>query len=232
MGRPTLAVSNETKNSSSNQWGGGYLVRYIITLPFAGVLLINALTAQEVPRLSWNIGGGFSSPIGTTGRNLDRGWNVGGGLGFNFNSHFGVIGEAKHNMLGINSSTLSSLGFPGGDITMTSFTLNPIVHLMPRGPVDLYLIGGGGIYRRNQEFTAPGSQSVVGFNPFFGFYSFNVPVTQVLTSYSVIKPGVNGGAGIAFGTAHGKIFAESRYHRMLMRNSHTDVIDFTVGFRR
>ena len=207
-------------------------MRYGFTLPIAGVLLINALHAQEVPRISWNIGGGLSNPVGTTGKNLDRGWNVGAGVGLNFNSHLGIIGEAKYNMLGINSSTLTSLGFPGGDISMASFTLNPIVHLVPRGPVDVYLVGGGGLYRRNQEFTAPGSQSVVGYNPFFGFYSYDLPTTQILKSYSVNKPGVNAGAGVAFGTAHGKIFAESRYHRMLMGNFHTDVVDFTVGFRR
>lgn len=201
-------------------------------LPALSLLSLATLQAQEVPRLSWNIGGGFSTPVGATGRNLDNGWNAGGGVGVNFNQHFGVIGEAKYSMMGINSSVLRNLGFPGGDLSVASFTLNPIVHLTPRGHADVYLIGGGGLYHRTQEFTAPGVQQLSGFNPFFGFYSVGVPVTQVLTSYSVNKPGVNGGAGVAFGAYRGKIFAESRYHRIIVGSRHTDLVDVTLGFRR
>ena len=207
-------------------------MRLFTTLPVMGFLLIHTAVAQEFPRVSWNVGGGMSTPVGTTGRNLDHGWNIGAGVGYNFTSVFGVIGEAKYSMLGISPSTLRGLGFPGGDVSTTSFTLNPIIHLTAQKPVDVYLIGGAGLYRRNQEFTAPGIQPVVGYNPFFGFYSVNVPVTNILTSYSVNKPGVNGGAGLAFGTKHGKIFAESRYHRVMMRNTHTDILDVTFGFRR
>jgi hypothetical protein len=52
-------------------------------------------------------------------------------------------------------------------------------------------------------------------------------------SDTVNKPGVNGGAGIAFGTKwHGKIFAEARYHRIFMGNgAHTDYIPVSFGFR-
>jgi hypothetical protein len=57
-----------------------------------------------------------------------------------------------------------------------------------------------GIYHRTQEFTQPSSATVVGFDPFFGFYSVDVPVTQVLASYSVNKPGVDVGRGFGFGT--------------------------------
>ena len=140
-------------------------MRFVLALPTLSLLFQAALPAQETPRMSWNIGGGFSTPVGATGRNLDNGWNAGGGVGYNFSNQFGVIVEAKYSMLGINSSTLSGLGFPGGDISMASFTLNPIVHINPKGPVDVYLIGGGGLYRRNQEFTAPSVQTFSGYNP-------------------------------------------------------------------
>jgi hypothetical protein len=61
------------------------------------------------------------------------------------------------------------------------------------------------------------------FDPFFGFYQFGIPTTEVLASYSVNKPGVNGGAGIAFGSKWGgKFFAEARYHRIFASDSHTE----------
>ena len=71
----------------------------------------------------------------------------------------------------------------------------------PRSHFDAYLIGGGAFYRRTQEFTQPSLAAVTAFDPFFGFYTAAVPTTQVLSSYTVNKPGVNGGAGIAFGSS-------------------------------
>jgi hypothetical protein len=116
--------------------------------------------------------------------------------------------QLDFNSFGINSTTLSNVGFPGGNVNVFSATIDPIVHLTPRGHFDFYLIGGGGLYRRTQQFTQPGVATVIDFDPFFGFYQYGIPTTQILASYSVNKPGVNGGAGIAFGSKWGgKFFA-------------------------
>ena len=132
----------------------------------------------------------------------------------------------------INAATLNNLGFPGGDVNVWSATLNPIIHTNPRGPVDLYFIGGGGLYHWRQEFTAPTVQVFNGFDPFFGFYQVAVPANQVLTSYSVNKPGVNGGIGLSFGTKwHAKFYAEARYHRIIFGNTHADMLPVTFGIR-
>ncbi len=202
-------------------------------LLFVSTLFAVTACAQEVPRFTFNVGGGFTQPVGNTGRQLDMGWNVQGAAGMNFSEYVGLMVQADYNRMGINSSALNSAGFPGGNIGIFSATLNPIVHLTPRGHVDVYLIGGGGLYRRTQEFTQPGVAAFTTFNPFFGFYTAVVPTTDVLASYTVNKPGVNGGAGIAFGTKwHGKFFAEARYHRIFMTSDlHTDYIPVTFGFR-
>jgi hypothetical protein len=198
-----------------------------------GLLMVGALSAQETPPVSFNVGGGFVQGVGGSGRRLDTGWNFNGGVGFNFNSYVGVMGQFDYNQMDINAATLNSLGFPGGDVNMWSVTLNPIVHTNPRGPVDVYFIGGGGLYHRRQEFTQPTTSFFTGFDPFFGFYSVAVPTTQVLTSYSVNKPGVNGGVGLAFGTKwHVKFYAEARYHRMFLGGDrHTDYLPVTFGLR-
>ena len=197
------------------------------------LLFASAAFAQEVQRFSFDIGGGFTQPVGNTGRHLDEGWNVRGGAGVNFSQYVGAIVQVDYNRFGINTASLSRAGFPDGDVNVFSATLNPIVHLTPRGHFDVYLIGGGGLYRRTQEFTQPGVATFTAFDPFFGFYRAAVPTTEVLSSYTVNKPGVNGGAGIAFGTKwHGKFFAEARYHRIFINNYvHTDYIPVSFGFR-
>ena len=68
------------------------------------------------------------------------GWNIRGGVGYNFTSVVGAIVQLGCNSLGINSSTLSNLGFPGGDVHVFSATFDPIVHLTPHHHVDLYPI--------------------------------------------------------------------------------------------
>jgi hypothetical protein len=134
--------------------------------------------------------------------------------------------------MGINSTTLANFGVPGGGLHVFSATLDPIVHLNPKGRTDVYVTAGGGLYHRNQDFTAPSVGVVSGFNPFFGFFPLAVPTTQILASSSVNKPGIDAGAGIEFGSKwHGKFFAEAKYNRIFMGQFHTDYIPVTFGFR-
>ena len=137
--------------------------------------------------LAFDIGGGFTQSVGNTGRYLDNGWNVGGGLGWNFTPYIGAMVQTNYNSMGFNSSTLSNIGVPGGGVHIFSATIDPIVHLHPHGHFDPYIVGGGGLYHEYQNLTAP--TLIPGF---FGFY----PGQVVLSSYSVNKPGANIGAGI------------------------------------
>jgi outer membrane protein with beta-barrel domain len=197
-------------------------------------LLVSTLHAQqETQRFSFDLGGGFTQPVGNTGRQLDEGWNLTGGFGYNFSQYFGTMIDLGYNSFGISTSTLNNLGFPGSGVHIFSATLDPVVHLTPRSHFDLYVTGGGGLYRQQQDFTQPSLATVTGFNPFFGFYPVTVPTTEVLSSYSVIKPGVDIGAGIGLGTKwHGKFFAEARYDRIFITaNRHTDYIPVSFGFR-
>ena len=200
---------------------------------FTALLCGGMLSAQEVSHFAFDIGGGFTNPVGNTGRHLDNGWNIQGGVGFNFAPWVGAMLQTQFDDMGINSGTLQNLGYPGGAVHVFSATIDPIVHLNPKGHVDVYLIGGGGLYHTYQEFTAPTVATFTGFDPFFGFYQYGVPASQVLASSSVNKPGVNGGLGIAIGTKwHGKLFAEARYNRIFMHNDiHYDYIPVTFGFR-
>jgi len=208
-------------------------MRSLIVTGFALLLGCSLYAQQETPRFSFALGGGFTQPVGNTGRHVDEGWNVGGGFGYNFSQYFGAMIDLGYNSFGINSATLNSIGFPGGDVHIFQATLDPIVHLTPRGHVDVYVTGGGGVFRREQQFTQPSTATFTEFDPFFGgFFPVTVPTTEILASYSVVKPGIDVGAGVAFGTKwRGKIFAEARYDRIFMGNFHTDYVPITFGFR-
>jgi opacity protein-like surface antigen len=197
------------------------------------LLLAGSVSAQETQHLAFDIGGGFTQTIGNTGRNLDNGWNIGGGVGYNFSPYVGALVQTNYNSMGINSTTLNNIGFPGGDVHVFSATVDPIVHLHPRGHVDFYLVGGGGLYHVFQEFTAPSVATVTGFDPFLGFFTAGVPTTDVLASSSVNKPGANIGAGVALGSKwRAKFYAEARWNHVFMSNSqHMDFVPVTFGVR-
>jgi Outer membrane protein beta-barrel domain len=193
-----------------------------------GLLCIGTLSAQEVSHFSFDLGGGFTQPVGNTGRYLNDGWNVQGGVGYNFSSYIGVMGQLDYNSMGMSGSALGTSGFPGGDIHVFSATVDPIVHLTPRSHFDLYAIGGGGLYHWYQQFSAP---TGVVSNSFAGPFPLVVP--SFGDEYSVNKPGWNAGMGVALGTKwHGKVFAEARYVHIFLNNGERgDYVPVTFGFR-
>lgn len=197
-----------------------------------GLLLVGTLSAQETPPFAFNVGAGFTQGVGSTGTRLNTGWNFDAGAGYNFHPRFGLMAQFNFNRFDINNATVTALGFPDGNLRMWALTLDPIIHTNPRGPVDVYFIGGGGLYHREQEFTRPTVAIFQGFDPFFGFFRVAEPANEVLTSYSVNKPGWNGGMGVSFGTKwNAKFYAEARYHRMLIGDRHTDILPVTFGIR-
>jgi opacity protein-like surface antigen len=200
-----------------------------------GLTVVGAAYPQsEVPRFSGSIGGGFTTPVYGTGRRFDQGWNAEGGVGVNMSRFLGVEAQFNFNDLGVNSSTLNTLNFPDGTMRMWSLTLDPVIHFAPANKFNPYIIGGGGLYHRTIEFTAPTVATVTGFDPFFGiFFPVNVPANQVLQSNSVYKGGVNGGMGfsIPLGSSKVKLFAEARYHHMYTRPHATTMIPVSFGLR-
>jgi hypothetical protein len=209
--------------------GSQHIHRFTLTL-CCGLLCTGALSAQEVNRFVFDLGGGFTQTVGNTGRYLNDGWNVQGGAGINFTNYVGALVQLDYNSLGFNGATLGGLGYPSGDVHVFSATVDPIVHLTPRSHFDLYAIGGGGLYHWYQQFGAPASGAVI--TP-FASGSFPITVPTFGQAYSENKPGWNAGMGVAFGTKwHGKIFAEARYvHIFLNNNERADYIPVTFGFR-
>jgi hypothetical protein len=142
-----------------------------------GLLLIGAVGAQETPRFAFNVGGGFTETLGATAKRIDACWNIDAGVGYNFHPYQGVMLQFNYNKLDVNTATVNALGFPAANVRQWALTLDPVIHTNPKGPVDVYFIGGGGLYQRRQEFTQPTTIAVTGFEPIFGFYQVGLPAT-------------------------------------------------------
>jgi hypothetical protein len=202
---------------------------------FLTLCALAALPASaQLSHFTGQIGGGFSEPVYDIGNRLNTGWNVTAGVGANVNPRFGLMLDFMFNDFAINRTTLNSLQVPDGTTRVWGFTLDPVVHLNPEGATDFYLTGGGGIYHRTVEFTQPALATVSVFDPFFGIiYPANIGVNQVIGSYTNLKGGLDGGAGVAFkiGSSHVRFFAEAKYHHIYTRPAATTIVPVTFGLR-
>ena len=209
--------------------------KFLYTTVCAAVLLTLPCAAQNTNHFTYHFGGGWTEPMKATGVRLDRGFNLGAGAGVNVVPEFGVTVDFGSNRLGVNPTTLASVGVPGGSARIYSLTLQPVVRLGARHRFNGYITAGGGFYRRTVEFTEPSVQVVTGFDPFFGaFFPVAIPVNTVLGSFTQNRGGVNAGAGIQVGLhgdSNAKFFMEGKYHYMYSSPRRTTFLPVTFGFR-
>jgi hypothetical protein len=124
---------------------------------------------------------------------------------------------------GITDTALARAGARRGSQRYWAVTVDPIFHVNERGPVDFYLTGGGGVYSQKTQYRA--SSGLVGQDS--GRY-------DLISSRTLYKPGVDGGAGFSFRLDHRssiKVFAEARYHHMFTRGPGASFIPVTLGIR-
>jgi len=174
-----------------------------------------------------SVGAGFSTPVYRTGTQQDDGWNAQAQAGVNFFGGRGaLVGEFDFNHMGVNSTTLGNIGYPGGFTNIASFSIDPVIRFNPHGRVSFYLIGGPGVYHRALDFTAPVVvPSFFGPDAFFG-------TNGIVASYTTTKLGVNGGAGFIYRIGGGnlKFFGEARYTQMYTQRV-MSWVPVTFGFR-
>ena len=198
-----------------------------------GILSFGVANAQEYSKMTADIGGGYTTPVGTAGRYLETGWNVGAGLGYNFSSHLGAKLDFGYDSLGLNGGAVQALGVPGGQVHIFQATIDPVMHLTPASSrLDVYVMGGGGVFHRYQEISGVSSLTGSADVPYLGVFPVSVGASQVLPNYTVTKPGFDVGAGVAVGAiGRGKFFMEAKWDHMFLNYGHTDYIPVTFGFR-
>jgi len=174
---------------------------------------------SEPWRPTGSFGVGFSTPVNPLANRLNTGWNIAGGIGVTRN-YFGVTVDGMLNDFGINRRTLAQVGARSGSQKFWAVTVDPTFHVNDRGPLDFYVIGGGGLYGRYTKYRATSNAAGPGFD--------------LVSSEQLLRPGVNLGAGFAFSLSEYssiKIFAEARYHRMFTPGTDASFIPVTVGIR-
>jgi outer membrane protein with beta-barrel domain len=216
-------------------------MKIIITASCCALLFAGSLSAQ--PQWQWlnqfafNVGGGLDEPFLTTKTNLGLGWNVQGGVGYNFTRHLTVMAEIEYDQFHITNKALNTLGtpqgYPGGHLKNESITIDPMWHFHPKGAWDVYAIGGGGAFSRTQSLIRPTIATATGTNPFFGFNTPGYPSSVTALDYTVHKPGVDIGFGISVKVAWNfKLYAEAKYNHVFTGSlKNMDYMPISVGVR-
>jgi hypothetical protein len=172
-------------------------------------------------RLSGYFGVGFANPVNPLGTRLDEAWSFAGGVGLT-REYTGIMFDVTFADFGIGHSALLRQGADSGTQKYWSFTLDPVLHVNQRGPIDFYLTGGGGFYDQITNYRVRFSQGSVG-----GRY-------DLIQSNSIVKPGVDAGAGFSFNLGYQtrvKAFVEARFHHVFTREPGTSYIPVTIGVR-
>ena len=166
---------------------------------FLPALFVCAMAPASAQLLTASFGGGSTVPVYNTGQRFDNGWNVGAGVGIRPIPYMGAMLDFGYFQMDARRNS---------QLRVYSFTIDPVIHLNPRGPVGMYLIGGAGVYHVTEDLAFP---AIGG---------------------TTVKGGANGGAGFEIGFAeHVKAFAEARYHSIYTQGRNTTFIPVTVGFR-
>ncbi|XXF77446.1 outer membrane beta-barrel protein [Myxococcaceae bacterium GXIMD 01537] len=212
-------------------------------LAFAGPALaqMEAVSTPE-KRVTFNIGGILSVPIGDTSDRFDLGGGFVAGLAFNFSNVLSVQGEYSLSGYSVKNDVFQASGVDG-DHQLQYGDLNAIVNIVPDRAVSFYVLGGGGIYYREVEITQIAGAAVVPYCDPWLFYCVTdvVPVEEVLASRSSTDFGLNGGVGVTVRLGSlVRLYAEARYHYIFgpsfntpsgSKNANGQYLPFTLGLR-
>ena len=167
-----------------------------------------AATPSFYSHLAFEAGGGFNAPTEESSPYITWGANATLGAGYRFNLIFSLMIEYQFITDKLPGALIAQTGADGGHAHIWSFTMAPVVDLTPKGPIDIYVTGGGGFYRKVTSFTNP--QEILYCN----YYYCGIAVTDVVIGhFSSNQGGWNAGMGFAYrpGGGNMKLFAEARY---------------------
>jgi hypothetical protein len=158
--------------------------------------------------LAFEAGGGFNAPTEESSPYITWGANGTLGAGYRFDPIFSLMIEYQFITDKLPGALIAQTGADGGHAHIWSFTMAPVIDLTPKGPIDVYVTGGGGFYRKVTSFTNP--QEILYCN----YYYCGIAVTDVVIGhFSSNQGGWNAGMGFAYrpGGGNMKLFAEARY---------------------
>ncbi|MGD0482770.1 MAG: hypothetical protein ABSA42_21550 [Terracidiphilus sp.] len=159
---------------------------------------------------SWafEAGGGFNAPISNS---VTYGGQFTVGAGLKFNKYLSTLIEYQYLDSKLPGNLIAEAGANGGYAHIWSFTIDPVIDLMPKATNDVYITGGGGFYRKVTSFTDPEETE-------YCYYFCEVgEENEVVGHFSSNQGGINFGAGFQHrlggmsGDGNMKLFVEARY---------------------
>jgi hypothetical protein len=159
-------------------------------------------------RLAFEAGGGFNAPESSS---VTFGGNFTLGGGLNFSKYFGALIEYQFIQDKLPGALIAEAQATGGYARIWSFTIDPVIDLMPKAKNDVYITGGGGFYRKVTSFTDPEDVCEVYYVVECGTEN------EVVGHFSSNQAGFNVGGGFQhrlggmYGDSKTKLFAEVRY---------------------
>ena len=164
-------------------------------------------------------GVGLTVPIGSNSNYLTTSYGIQGGVGRNFNKHFGVNLEFDYDHFGLTGAAISQqttiyedLGVSGisGQLDANShiwnFSVQPTCQIYSGEGLGAYITGGVGFYHKVTNFTLPQEEEDL-FGDVFD-------VNTNFEHYTSNAPGFDGGIGLTYKFSRfssEKLYAEVRY---------------------
>jgi hypothetical protein len=196
-------------------------MKILVSIALLGAFCLMPIQAQNLSKLTFNIGGGPTTPLNPTARYTGVSGNFVAGAGYNLNKHNSISGEFMWAGLPPNLFVFKPIGAPFGNINLYALTAQYRWHHDKlAGPLGAYLIAGGGWYYRHtsvdQNYVVPDGTVC---QPIYTFWGYGCTpegfvYTATIASRGSSAGGVNAGVGFTLRlTDNGwKFFVESRYH--------------------
>ena len=128
------------------------------TLVLFTVAIVPLAHSQIQPVVYLNVGAAVPSAPELFSNRWDRGFNVGGGIGFSLTPHFTLQGYVDYNNLKLNEENLFTeypklgerVSVEGGELKLLTISGNVKALLVPpKSTIAPYVIGGTGFYKQD-----------------------------------------------------------------------------------
>lgn len=161
---------------------------------------------------TFEAGAGFNAPESSS---ITYGGNFTLGAGLNFSKWLSGMIEYQFIDDKLPGYLIAETGANGGYAHIWSFTVDPVIHLMPKATNGVYITGGGGFYRKVTSFTDPVETEYCYYFCEVGY------VPTVVGHFSSNQGGYSIGAGFehriggSYSDSNTRLFVEARYLKVL-----------------
>lgn len=189
---------------------------------------------------NFNFGGGPGFPLSTTSNLAGISYNFVVGGGPNLSSHVKMNLEFMFHGIPPHQSVIDQLGLADVKGRLYSLSANLLAGTSVGDGKSVYVIGGGGWYRRTLEAKQTVIQAGEVCSPYWEWWDVQcgngIFVTEMTVgSRTSSAPGFNVGGGVTIrlgdSDSPANFYVEVRYHHAFTRNFDTVVLPVTLGIR-